>query len=91
MRGALASKSFDFGNDDKNNVGDFSSESVLNYVKVMDLATFLEKLLASEASNVPPEVGFRGEQELMLTGNDEAPAQGNSGPQHPAFQKTKTL
>ncbi|TXG62814.1 hypothetical protein EZV62_009808 [Acer yangbiense] len=86
-RGALASKNteiikngFDFENDDKNNVCDVSSESVLHYVKVLDLETFLEKLSASEARNVLPEVGFRGEQDLMQTGNDEAPAQENSGP-----------
>ncbi|KAK1559334.1 hypothetical protein Q3G72_013382 [Acer saccharum] len=77
-KGALASKfsfflrSFDFENDDKNNVCDISSESVLHY-EVMDLERF-------EGRNVLPEVGFRGEQELMQTGNDEAPAQENSGP-----------
>ncbi|KAK2650380.1 hypothetical protein Ddye_017869 [Dipteronia dyeriana] len=41
-------------------------------VKVMDLETFLEKLSASEARNMLPEVGFRGEQKLMQTGNEKS-------------------
>ncbi|KAK3194857.1 hypothetical protein Dsin_026167 [Dipteronia sinensis] len=59
-------------------------------VKVMDLETFLEKLSASEARNELPEVGFRGEQELMQTGNDEAPTR-ELWAQHPAFQKINSI